>query len=342
MIPDIQLAPMEGVLDWCLRELLSEVGGLDRMVTEFVRVTDRLLPDHVFRRYSPELEQGGKTLSGTPVFIQLLGGQPGPMAENAARAVAIGAPGIDLNFGCPAKTVNRHDGGAALLQNPERVFTVTSQVRAAVPLDVPVTAKVRLGFADKELHREIAQAVAEAGASHIVVHARTKLEMYKPPAHWEYIAQMREGLSLPFLSNGDIWCLEDYQRCAEVSGVTRVALGRGLVRRPTLALEIRGDFSRVREFDRRLFLTKFFEQSLKLRGEAFAVARLKQLLRYWSLSDSEGLLWFNQVKLFTDKGQAGQFLSELRKEALCPPQHQMKSPFTPGPTALTASAPRIC
>src|SRR5207244_3542550 len=106
---------MEGVLDWVLRELLSDVGGVDRMVTEFVRVTDRLLPDHVFHKYCPELNQGGRTRSGIPVFIQLLGGQAGPLAENARRAVELGAPGIDLNFGCPAKTVNRHDGGAALL-----------------------------------------------------------------------------------------------------------------------------------------------------------------------------------------------------------------------------------
>ncbi|MGZ3722706.1 MAG: tRNA-dihydrouridine synthase, partial [Bdellovibrionales bacterium] len=106
---------MEGVLDWTLRELLSSIGGVDRMVTEFVRVTDLLLPEHVFYRYCPELKQGGRTLAGTPVLVQLLGGQTGPLAENAARAVELGAPGIDLNFGCPAKTVNRHDGGATLL-----------------------------------------------------------------------------------------------------------------------------------------------------------------------------------------------------------------------------------
>ena len=70
--PLIQLAPMEGVLDWTLRELLSSIGGVDRMVTEFVRVTDKLLPAHVFERYCPELHQGGKTLAAPPVLIQLV------------------------------------------------------------------------------------------------------------------------------------------------------------------------------------------------------------------------------------------------------------------------------
>jgi tRNA-dihydrouridine synthase C len=157
MSPYIQLAPMEGVVDWVLREMLSEVGGLDRLVTEFVRVTDRRLPDHVFHKYSPELLQGGKTQAGTPVYIQLLGGQAEPLAENAQRAVELGAPGIDLNFGCPAKTVNRHDGGAVILRDPQRVFQLSRAVRQAVPAAVPVTVKVRLGFDRKDLRTEIAQ-----------------------------------------------------------------------------------------------------------------------------------------------------------------------------------------
>ena len=309
--PFIQLAPMEGVLDWVLRELLSEVGGLDRMVTEFVRVTDKLLPDHVFHRYCPELRQGGRTLSGTPVFVQLLGGQPEPIAENAARVVELGAPGIDLNFGCPAKTVNRHDGGAALLQKPERLFAVTSAVRRAVPAGVPVTAKVRLGFEHKNYHREIAAAVEEAGADHIVVHARTKLEMYTPPAHWEYLASMREGRKIKFLANGEIWSVEDYHRCVSVSGVRDVALGRGLVRRPELARAIRGV---AHDFDRVDFLQKFLDRSVEYRGPIYAVARMKQILRYWSAGDEVARAWFDQVKMMHEEPVLGAFITSLAEE----------------------------
>jgi tRNA-dihydrouridine synthase C len=333
----IQLAPMEGVLDWVLRELLAEVGGLDRLVTEFVRVTDKLLPDHVFYRYSPELENnGGHTRTGHPVFIQLLGGQPGPMAENAARAAALGAPGIDINFGCPAKTVNRHDGGAALLQQPRRLYDVTKAIRAAVPAHIPVTAKVRLGFDHKDFHKEIAQAVEEAGAANIVVHARTKKEMYTPPAHWTYIASMKEGRALPFLANGEIWSTEDYAKAKRASGCADVALGRGLVRRPTLAQEIKGESTT--HFERLEFLSRFFENSLQFRQEAYAVARLKQILRYWSVADNEAQMWFTRAKIFTRAEQAQDFLRELRKESR--PCRPLKS--TLGPIALTASAPRIC
>ena len=114
----IYLAPMEGVVDPVIRALYSKIGGYDQFVTEFVRVTDKLLPDKVFFRYAPELKTSGRTAEGVPVYVQILGGKAEWMAENAAAVARLGAPGLDINFGCPAKTVNRHDGGASLLQKP--------------------------------------------------------------------------------------------------------------------------------------------------------------------------------------------------------------------------------
>ena len=123
-IPRLILAPMEGVVDAVMRDQLTRLGGYERCVTEFVRVSQTLLPKRVFIRYSPELQQGGVTASGTPVFLQLLGSDPELMAANAERAAQLGAPGIDLNFGCPAKTVNRSQGGAALLRSPDLIRSI--------------------------------------------------------------------------------------------------------------------------------------------------------------------------------------------------------------------------
>ena len=134
------LAPMEGLLDFVLRDVLTRVGGVDRCVSEFIRITGTLLPDKVFLRYVPELRNGSRTLAGVPVRAQLLGSDPVSMAENAARLAALGPEGIDLNFGCPAKVVNRHGGGAALLQEPERIAAVVGAVRRAVPAHLPVSA----------------------------------------------------------------------------------------------------------------------------------------------------------------------------------------------------------
>jgi tRNA-dihydrouridine synthase C len=304
--------------------MLSEVGGLDRLVTEFVRVTDRRLPDHVFHKYSPELLQGGKTQAGTPVYIQLLGGQAEPLAENAQRAVELGAPGIDLNFGCPAKTVNRHDGGAVILRDPQRVFQLSRAVRQAVPAAVPVTVKVRLGFDRKDLRTEIAQAVREAGIEQLVVHARTKTEMYTPPAHWHCLREMAvPGLKL--VANGEIWNVADYHKCVQQAGVSDVALGRGLVRDPLLARRIRSALG-VQDlgatFVREQFAWRFYHWNQELRGATFAVARIKQLLRYWSREDAQATEWFNSVKILHNPKDIAEHLERWAAEAL---KHPLKS-----------------
>ena len=131
---------MEGLLDFVLRDVLTRVGGIDRCVSEFIRVTDTLLPDKTYLRIVPELKNGGRTTAGVPVRAQLLGSDPVCLAENAARLAALGPEGIDLNFGCPAKTVNRHRGGAVLLDEPEVIHRIVSAVRRAVPAHLPVSA----------------------------------------------------------------------------------------------------------------------------------------------------------------------------------------------------------
>lgn len=94
----VVLGPMEGVLDHLMRQILTEINDYDLCVTEFVRVIDQVLPDHVFHRLCPELMQGSQTTSGVPVHVQLLGQEPHWMAENAIRAAELGARGIDLNL----------------------------------------------------------------------------------------------------------------------------------------------------------------------------------------------------------------------------------------------------
>jgi tRNA-dihydrouridine synthase C len=235
----ILLAPMEGLLDFVLRDILTRVGGVDRCVSEFIRVTNTLLPDRAFIRVVPELLNGGRTFAGVPVRAQLLGSDPVCLAENAARLAALGPDGIDLNFGCPAKVVNRHGGGAALLEDPELLFTIVSAVRRAVPAHLPVSAKMRLGFNDDSRAVECALAIQGGGADELVVHARTKADAYRPPAYWARIADIRAHMHIPVVANGEIWTVQDALRCREVSGCDRLMLGRGMVTDPGLALAIR-------------------------------------------------------------------------------------------------------
>ncbi|MFM2058267.1 MAG: hypothetical protein RLY71_2652 [Pseudomonadota bacterium] len=233
------LAPMEGLLDFMLRDILTRAGGIDRCVSEFIRVTDTLLPERVFTRIVPELLSGGRTPAGVPVRAQLLGSDPVCLAENAARLAGLGPAGIDLNFGCPAKVVNRHRGGAALLEEPELIHTIVAAVRRAVPAGMAVSAKMRLGLNDASRSVDCARAIAEAGADELVVHARTKLDGYRPPAYWDRIQAIRAAVALPVVANGEIWNVADAQRCRAESGCDALMLGRGMVADPGLAMAIR-------------------------------------------------------------------------------------------------------
>ncbi len=231
---------MEGLLDFVLRDILTRVGGVDRCVSEFIRITNTLLPERAFVRVIPELLHGGRTFAGVPVRAQLLGSDPVCLAENAARLAALGPHGIDLNFGCPAKVVNRHGGGAALLDEPELLLKIVAAVRRAVPPHMPVSAKMRLGVHDDARAVECALALVAGGADELVVHARTKAHAYRPPAYWERIADIRAAVHIPVVANGEIWNVQDALRCRQLSGCDLLMLGRGMVVDPGLALAIRG------------------------------------------------------------------------------------------------------
>ncbi len=232
---------MEGVVDHLMRDMLTRVGGFDLCVTEFVRVVDQKLPHKTFYRLCPELHNDCKTPSGVPVKIQLLGQHPEWLAENAMTAVELGSPGVDLNFGCPAKTVNKSKGGAVLLQHTQQLHDIVYAVRQAVPAHLPVTAKIRLGYEDKSLAIDNAVAIDEAGASELVVHARTKTEGYRPPAYWDWIKKIKAVTRLPVIANGEIWNHDDAVRCMQASGCDDLMIGRGALAMPNLARHIRGE-----------------------------------------------------------------------------------------------------
>jgi len=275
----ILLAPMEGLLDCVLRDVLTRVGGVDRCVSEFIRVSGTLLPDRTFLRIVPELRNAARTLSGVPVRLQLLGSDPGCMAENAAKAAALGPEGIDLNFGCPARTVNRHRGGAVLLDEPELVHEIVSAVRRAVPLHLPVSAKMRLGNNCSTRALECARAIADGGACELVVHARTRLDGYRPPAFWDRIGEIKAAAGIPVIANGEIWNAEDARRCRAESGCDSIMIGRGMVADPGLALNIRSGRCGSVTWEQVLALLQSFWELVGRRVEPkHRAGRLKQWL----------------------------------------------------------------
>ena len=300
------LAPMDGVTDALMRELLSRRMPLSYCVTEFIRISGAVPSSKTFLNDVPELRHGAMTLSGAPVQVQLLGGDPELLAESAARAVSVGAKGIDLNFGCPAPTVNRHDGGATLLKFPERIERIVAAVRSAVPLNIPVSAKLRLGWDDPRAIHTNAERAARGGASWITIHGRTKMQGYTPPAYWEPIGEVRRNLDIPVVANGEIWNVDDLHRCQEQSGCEHFMIGRGALSEPglvaALAIELgvsttdehlsfcRGDAREWVPLMRELVaLSQAAGES-----ERRTISRIKQWLNY--ARHKGAVQWFDSVK----------------------------------------------
>lgn len=284
--PALVLAPMDGITDAPMRALQGATGAFGYAVSEFLRVSGEPLPAKVFRRDIPEICDGGVTPTGMPVQVQLLGGDPERMAISSLVACKAGAKGIDINFGCPAPTVNRHDGGASLLNHPCRIREIVNAVRSAVPPEIPVSAKLRLGWESIDAIHENAEMAAEGGASWLTIHARTRAQGYTPPVYWKPIRQVRESLQLPVIANGDIWTIEDFQQCVEETGCIHYMIGRSALARPSLPYEIAGKLGLrtgpVPQTDWIALLqglvsyTAFYEDRVPAR----TVLRLKQWLKF--------------------------------------------------------------
>jgi tRNA-dihydrouridine synthase C len=319
--PQLLLAPMEGLLDFVLRDVLTRIGGWDRCVSEFIRITDQLLPERVFMRVMPELAWGSCTAAGVPVRAQLLGSDAACMADNAARLAAMGSAGVDLNFGCPAKVVNRHGGGAVLLQDPDQLQRIVEAVRRAVPAHVPVSAKMRLGFEDDRLAEACAQAIEAGGACELVVHARTKAHGYRPPAYWHRVADVRAAVRLPVVANGEVWSVADAHRCLAESGATALMMGRGAVVDPGLGWAIRRSLGwpapaqvpavpAVVEWAELLPHLEGFWQLVCERIEPRARAgRLKQWLNFLRRRFPQAQAAYDEVRTLKDSAAIGLWLS---------------------------------
>ncbi|MCE7627208.1 tRNA dihydrouridine(16) synthase DusC, partial [Vibrio fluvialis] len=279
----------------------TQINDYDFCVTEFVRVINLPLPDHVFYRLCPELKQGSRTKAGVPVKVQLLGQEPHWMAENAVRAAELGACGVDLNFGCPAKMVNQSKGGAALLQHPELIYQVIKACRDAVPSDIPVTAKIRLGWENPDDCFEIVDAVQQAGADELTVHARTKAGGYKASEiKWDYIDQIRQKTTVPLIANGEIWNYADGQACIETTGVDSLMVCRGALNVPNLGNIVKHNHSAMPWHEVVDLLLEY--SAYEVRGDKgkYYPNRVKQWFSYLRQSYPQAADLFREIRTMTE------------------------------------------
>lgn len=303
-IPKVILAPMQGVLDPFVRKLLTAVNDYDLCISEFVRVVDQKLPKKAFYRLAPELLQGGLTDSGTPVRVQLLGQHPQWLAENAQLAIELGSHGVDLNCGCPSKTVNGSNGGASLLKDPDLIYRATKAMREAVPQDQIVSVKVRLGWDSADQCFEIADAVVQGGADEITVHGRTKQDGYRAERiNWQAIGEIQKRLSIPVIANGEIWDFESAKNCQNMTACSSLMIGRGALNTPNLSRVVKFNQPKMAWNEVLQLLFQYVNMENEHDSGFYHVARIKQWLHYLDKEYPEAKDLFQILK--TEHGYDG-------------------------------------
>lgn len=305
------LAPMDGVLDSLVRELLTEVNDYDLCISEFLRVVDQRLPAKSFYRVCPELHHASCTPAGTKVRVQLLGQYPEWLAENAAQAVELGSYGVDLNCGCPSKHVNGSGGGATLLKDPELIYQGTKAIRAAVPAELPVTVKVRLGWDSTAHGFDIADAVQQGGASEITIHGRTKADGYKADAiNWPAIGEIRQRLTIPVIANGEIWDHHSAQACLQATGCEALMLGRGALSLPNLSRVVKYNEPHMAWGNVLELLARYLDMEKPAGSSLYHVARIKQWLTYLRKEYPEASELFSAIRTLKTSQDIARTLSQ--------------------------------
>jgi tRNA-dihydrouridine synthase B len=227
--PACVLAPMEGVTNAAVREVLASYGPIGLVCTEFVRISG----GRISRAY---LQRQVDKLPGVPLSVQVMGNDPELMAEAGQVVARSGADVVDLNLGCPTNAAVRKGVGAALLKQPELLARLLGTMRASVP--GLLSAKLRAGFDTTSDAVRNARLVQDCGLDFLAVHPRRRVDHYRGSADWRIVALIRSELSIPVVGNGDIWYAQSALRMFEETRCDAVMLGRPALRNPWIFRQI--------------------------------------------------------------------------------------------------------
>jgi tRNA-dihydrouridine synthase B len=220
---DAILAPMDGYSDWPFRSLCRALGSA-MSYTEFVKV-EKILSrskEPAKRLYYEESER--------PITFQIYGDDPDLILKAALHVQELNPDIIDINMGCPAKSIADRGAGVGMMPAPVKIARTFKKLTAA--LTVPVTGKIRLGWDRNKNYRLIARIVEENGGSLIAVHGRTKEQRYSGEADWDAIAEVKSLVGIPVIGSGDVRTVADIQRMKRHTGCDAVMIGRAAIANP--------------------------------------------------------------------------------------------------------------
>ena len=271
---DAILAPMDGYSDWPFRSLCRELGSA-MSYTEFVKVENILRGfEHVEARLTYNQPE-------RPVVFQLYGDDPDLIVKAALRVEALGPDIIDINMGCPAKTVANRGAGVGLMRTPLKIARTFKKLSAA--LKIPVTGKIRLGWEDFRSYKLVARIIEENGGSLIALHGRTKEQSYSGHANWDAVAEVKAAAGIPVIGSGDVRLVEDIERMKRYTGCDAVMIGRGAIANPWIFSHL--DREQVTPEQVRQTMRLHLERNIKFYGEEDGQRLFrKHAVQYLSLS----------------------------------------------------------
>lgn len=268
------LAPMAGVADRAFREICFDHGAAC-VVGEMVSSKGLTYGD----RKSAELLVLDDR--ARPAAVQLFGDDPATMARAAVQVLDYHPDWIDINMGCPAPKIAGNHCGSALMREPELCRRIVQAVKEAVP--VPVTAKIRKGYARDEVNAvEVALACEAGGADVITVHGRTRDQMYAPPVDWDIIRQVKEAVKVPVIGNGDVVDARSAAAMYEQTGCDLVMVGRGALGAPWVFSQIEAYLTHDRLLptptmaQRMTVLMRQVERMIAYKGERVAMLEARK------------------------------------------------------------------
>ena len=276
----IRLAPMAGIADRAFRELCINYGA-DYTVTEMVSAKGLTMGD----KKSAELLTLGDIEN--PAGAQIFGDDPEIMAQAAIRCLDFKPRIIDINMGCPAPKIAMNGGGASLMKRPELAGEIVRAVSSAV--DIPVTVKIRKGWDDESINAvELAKICEKNGASAIVVHGRTRMQMYSGKVDYGIIADVKKAVDIPVIGNGDITDEQSATIMYEKTNCDGIMIGRGALGNPWLFRRLNAYFSECRVLpdvsinEKMVVMLKHIQKIIEYKGEYTAMREARHHAAYYT------------------------------------------------------------
>lgn len=287
---NVSLAPMAGITDYVLRNLIRQNSKTCLLTTEMIS-SEALVQEFGrknklgFSSEHPENQLVKKHEDSSPIAYQLSGHKPQMMAQ-AANILEKYADIVDINMGCPVNKVVKGQDGCALMRNPKLAFDIVKEVKSAI--NVPLSVKFRLGYSAEEINFvEYGVKMQEAGADFITIHARTRNQMYSGKADWAMIKELKKNVDIPVFANGDVVSLETAIQCFEQSHADGVAIGRGILGDVTLIPRIEhylqtGEKLAPPTIEERIATLKIhLDEEIKLRGEDVGIKFTRKFYPYY-------------------------------------------------------------